>query len=83
MRSATSKKFFLFPAVASPTYDDHSNYVDEVSFRLFTARIVILTVMSVVSTRLFSIRCVHFRRKEVLAMYPILMTTLMTTMQMQ
>ena len=45
-------KSFSFSAVASPTYDDHldasfddySNYVDEVSFRLFTARIVILTV---------------------------------------
>ena len=41
--------FFSFPAVASPTYDDHldtsfddySNYVDGVSFRLCTATAMI------------------------------------------
>ena len=46
MRSAKSMKSFSFSAVASPTYDDHldasfddySNYVDEVTLRLSTAR---------------------------------------------
>ena len=50
MRSAKSMKSFSFSAVASPTYDDHldtsfddySNYVDEVSFRSCKDRIVIL-----------------------------------------
>ena len=44
-------KFFLFPAVASPTYDDHldtsfddySNYVDQVTFCLCLARIGIFS----------------------------------------
>ena len=48
--STIKEVFFSFPAVASPTYDDHldtsfddySNYVDEVSFRLCTATAMIL-----------------------------------------
>jgi len=81
MRSAKSMKSFSFSAVASPTYDDHldasfddySNYVDEVTIRLSTARDL---TFSLVSTRPFSICCVHSRKKEVLTMYHILMTTL-------
>ena len=86
MRSAKSMKSFSFSAVASPTYDDHldasfddySNYVDEVTIRLSTARDLTFAmfILSLVSTRPFSICCVHSRKKEVLTMYHILMTTL-------
>ena len=85
MRSAKSMKSFSFSAVASPTYDDHldasfddySNYVDEVTLRLSTARDL---TFSLDSTRPFSICCVHSRKKEVLTMYHILTTTLTTMM---